>query len=86
MPGITVMLLPVNPPPPMKMLSGTLHVMLYKPPGGPTLHVRDTTPEGSLSSVTLTSDGAAKEGGRGRRGVSNQYAHNYNKPHIRAHT
>ena len=66
--GVTVMELPLGPSPsPMVLLSGMFHVTLYKPPGGSTLQVRDTTPEASLSSAMVTCDGEAKTGEEGVR-------------------
>ena len=44
-----------------------LQVTLYKPPGGSTLQVRDTTPEAYLSSAMVTCDGEAKTGEEGGR-------------------
>ena len=59
--GVIVIESPLNPSlPSMVVLSGMFQVMLYKPPGGSTLQVRDTTPEGSLSSAIVTSDGVAE--------------------------
>ena len=61
--GVIVIVSPLNPTlPSMVVLSGMFQVMLYKPPGGSTLQVRDTTPEESLSSAIVTSDGVAEVG------------------------